>query len=129
MYSKKPHIIPTIIGGDIVSSLSNVADKIGLPLKNVHLPGHNFTGPFTELDKRLDENESPLLQFKPFNQIDNIALHHDLCYRDADNTGSKTREDCDKTMLEDLDKIKIKGFREKIVIVKPNFWLKHKLGL
>lgn len=31
-------------GGDIVSKASSIAKKIGIPLKNWHLPGHNFTG-------------------------------------------------------------------------------------
>jgi hypothetical protein len=31
-------------GGDIVSTISKVAKKIGIPLKNIHLPGHNYTG-------------------------------------------------------------------------------------
>ena len=32
------------IGGDVVSGIANVAEKIGIPLKNLHLPGHKFTG-------------------------------------------------------------------------------------
>jgi len=48
MYSQKPHIIslasPTYSGGDIVSTVSKLAKKIGVPLKNIHLPGHKFTG-------------------------------------------------------------------------------------
>jgi len=31
-------------GGDIVSSVSKLANKIGLPLKNWHLPGHKHKG-------------------------------------------------------------------------------------
>jgi hypothetical protein len=87
--------------------------------------------PFTELDKRLDENDNPLPQFKPFNQIDGIALTHDKCYRDADKSGTKTRKDCDKEMLNDLNNVKTRGIREKIdyAVVKPIIWLKHKLGL
>jgi len=64
MYSRKPHIIslasPTFSGGDIVSTVSKLAKKIGVPLKNLHLPGHKYTGPFTELDNRLDENDNLL---------------------------------------------------------------------
>jgi len=82
MYSRKPHILslvsPAYSGGNIVSTVSKIANKIGVPLKNIHLPGHKFTGAFTELDKRLDENDNPLLEFEPYNQIDKIALHHDI---------------------------------------------------
>lgn len=31
-------------GGDVVSSASKLAEKIGIPLKNWHLPKHNYTG-------------------------------------------------------------------------------------
>jgi transposase InsO family protein len=117
-------------GGDIVSTISKVAKKIGIPLKNIHLPGHNYTGPFTELHKRLDENDNPLPEFQPFNQIDRIAMHHDINYRKADK-GEGTRHEADKIMLNELDAIKTKGIREKLdyAIVKPIIWMKHKLGL
>lgn len=29
-----------------MSGISQVVDKIGIPLKNLYLPGHKFTGPF-----------------------------------------------------------------------------------
>jgi hypothetical protein len=62
--------------------------------------------------------------------IDNIAMHHNLCYRDAENEGI-TISDCDKKMLDDLKAIKTRGFREKVdyLLVKPVIWLKYKLGL
>jgi len=31
---------PTYSRGDIVSTVSKLAKKIGVPLKNVHMPGH-----------------------------------------------------------------------------------------
>jgi len=134
MYSRKPHIIslasPTYSGGDIVSTVSKLAKKIGVPLKNVHLPGHKFTGPFTELDKRLDENDNPLPRFEPYNQIDKIAMHHDINYRKADE-GIGTRHAADKIMLDELKALKTKSVREKLdyAVVKPIIGLKHKLGL
>lgn len=113
-------------GGDIVSSLANFSNRIGIPLKNWHLPGHMFTGPFTELEKRLDENDHPLPGYEPFNQIDEIAMKHDICYRDNDD-----RRECDKQMLERLNDVRTRGVREKIdyALVKPVIWLKYKLGL
>ena len=121
---------PLHSGGDIVSSLSKLANKVGIPLKNFHLPGHKFTGPFTELHKRLDENDNPLPGYEPYNQIDRIAMKHDINYRKADE-GIGTRHEADKIMLDDLKAVKTKGLREKIdyALVKPVIWLKHKLGL
>jgi len=134
MYSRKPHLIllasPTYSGGDIVSTVSKLAKKIWVPLKNIHLPGHKFTGPFTEFDKRLDKNDNPLPGFEPYNQIDKIAMHHDINYRKADERIG-TRHEADKIMLAELKALKTKGVREKIdyAVVKPIIWLKHKLGL
>lgn len=100
-------------GGDIVSKVSILAKKLGVPLKNLHLPGHKYTGPFTELDKRLDAHDQPLPGYQPYNQIDKIALHHDINYRKADE-GIGTRHEADKIMLDELKAVKTKGLREKI---------------
>ena len=118
-------------GGDIVSGASSLARKLGIPLKNWHLPGHKFTGPFTELEKRVDKGGNPLPGFEPYNQIDDIARQHDWCYKTADETESKTRRQCDKEMLDNLNAIKTKGIREKLdyTLVKPAIWLKYKLSL
>jgi len=108
-------------GGDIVSSASKFADKIGLPLKHWYLLGHKFTGPFTTLNERLDKNNNPLPGFEPFNQTDIIALHHDVCYKNADEIGDNTRHKCDKEMLNELDEVKTKNLRKKLdyLLVKP----------
>jgi len=118
-------------GGDIVSSASKFADKIGIPLKNWHLPNHKFTGPFTDLESRIYKDGNPLPGYEPYNQIDNIALHHDVCYKSADELGNKTRHQCDKEMLNELNTVKTKGLREKLdyLLVKSVIWVKHKLGL
>jgi len=118
-------------GGDIVSGASKLTDKIGIPLKNWHLRGHKYTGPFTTLESRIDKNNNPLPGYEPYNQIDNIALHHDVCYKNADEFGNKTRHQCDKEMLIELNEVKTSGLWEKLdyLLVKPVIWIKHKLGL
>jgi len=118
-------------GGDIVSSAFKLADKIGIPLKNWHLPCHNNTGPFSDLKTRLDKNTNPLPGYEPHNQIDIIALHHDVCYKNADEFSNKTRHQCDKEMLNELNEVKTKNLRETLnyLLVKPVIWIKHKLGL
>ena len=68
----------------------------------MHLPGHNFTGPGTKLYKRLNPDGTPKECSIPINRVDNTAYHHDLCYSKYDDT--KTRNDvCDKTMLGELN--------------------------
>ena len=46
----------------------------------MHLPGHNFTGPGTKLSKRLNEDGMPKAWSKPINRVDEAAYHHDVCY-------------------------------------------------
>ena len=45
----------------------------------MHLPGHNFTGPGTKLYKRLNSDATPKEWSMPINRVDNAAYHHDLC--------------------------------------------------
>ena len=70
-------------GGGFLNSLVNK-----LPFE-MHLPGHNFTGPGTKLNKRLNPDGMPKEWSMPINRVDNAAYHHDLCYSKHDDT--KTR--------------------------------------
>ncbi len=40
-----------------------------------HLPGHNFTGPGTRLEERLERGDEPV------NRVDELSLHHDIRYQ------------------------------------------------
>ena len=57
----------------------------------MHLPGHNFTGPGTKLYKRLNLDGAPKEWIIPIIRVDNAAYHHDLCYSKHDDT--KTRNE------------------------------------
>ena len=79
----------------------------------MHLPGHNFTGPGTKLNKRLNPNGTPKEWSMPINRVDNAAYHRDLCYSKDDDT--KTRNEvCDKTTLGELSGIFNPTLRERI---------------
>ena len=43
----------------------------------MHLPGHNFTGPGTKLNKRLNPDGTPKEWSIPINRVDNSAYHND----------------------------------------------------
>ena len=62
----------------IVSALSKGAKKLGINLKNWYLRKHKYTGPFTDLDTRLDANGNPKLGWEQYNKIDEIAMHNDF---------------------------------------------------
>ena len=79
-------------GGSIVNRFIN-----NLPFE-LHMVGqadtgkirrHNFTGPGTKLNKRLDSQGRPVPGSEPINDIDRGAYAHDLCY--LQNRDTKTR--------------------------------------
>ena len=63
---------------------------ISLPFE-MHMPGHNFTGPGTKLNKRLNEDMTPKAWSKPVNRVEKVAYHHDICY--VKNKDTKTRKE------------------------------------
>lgn len=81
--------------------VNNLINK--LPFE-MHMPGHNFLGPGTKLNKRLNPDGTPKSWSQPVDRDDAIAYEHDLCY--AKHRDTKTRNEiCDKEMLEALDAI------------------------
>ena len=82
-------------GGSLLNKAIN-----NLPFE-MHLPGHNFTGPGTNQGKRLNEDLTPKKWSKPINRVDQAAYHHDICY--LKNSDTKMRNEvCDKNMLKEL---------------------------
>ena len=103
--------------------------KLPKPKGGFTLPNHKFTGPYNPLDKQLDANDQPLPGQEPYNQIDSIAMKHDICYRDNDDKKGKLH--CDKQMLNSLSKTKAKNIRESFdkKLVQAAIGAKYKLGL
>ena len=83
--------------------------KLPRPKKGFVLPSHRYTGPYNPLEEQLDADDNPLPGQEPFNEVDRASLHHDICYRDGNS-----KRYCDDVMLNELDKIETKNFREKI---------------
>jgi hypothetical protein len=114
-FIKAPHE-----GGDLVDVLSNTFGEI-------HLPGHNFTGPGTKLDERLARGD------KPVNQIDALSKEHDIAYRDSKDKPDKKklRHKADKEMIRKLNELENLTIGEHIEkrIVKPVLKTKLFLGL
>lgn len=106
---------------------NTVVNKLPFEL---HLPGHNFTGPGTRLDRRLNPDGTPHAWSMPINRVDTAAYHHDLCY--AKHKDTKTRNEvCDKEMLNELDGILNPTLREKIdrALVRKIISSRVKFGL
>ena len=113
-------------GGSFLNSLVKE-----LPFE-MHLPGHNFTGPRTKLYKRLNSDGTPKEWSIPIYRVGNAAYHHDLCYSKHDDTKTRNKV-CDKTMLCELSEIVNPTLRkridksivEKLIKAKVNFGLGH----
>ena len=52
-----------------------------------HIPGHNFTGPGTQLKYRLERGDEPI------NKVDALSLHHDMRYEFYDSGFERFRAD------------------------------------
>ena len=104
----KTQFIKTQEGGSLLNKFIN-----NLPVE-MHLPGHNFTGPGTKLNKRLNPDLTPKEWSKPVNRVDKAAYHHDVCYLKNNDTATRNAV-CDKNMLKELEGIYNPTIREKMV--------------
>lgn len=110
--------------------INSIINKLPVEL---HLPGHNFAGPGTQLlwgKTRLNPDLTFKEWSKPIDQDDEIAYRHDVCF--LKNKDTKTRNEvCDKNMLKQLNEMKNPTFSEKAhrLIIKPIIWSKQKMGM
>ena len=94
-------------GGSILNKMIN-----NLPVE-MHLLGHNFTGPGTKLNKRLNADLTPKEWSKPINRIDKAAYHHDICYLKNNDTATRNNV-CDKNILQEMKDIYNPTLRERM---------------
>ena len=120
-------------GGDLVNSLNSVTSGIKLPWAKfpgeMHLAGHNFTGPGTNLNERLKPDLSPKDWSTPINRVDKAAYVHDLAY--AKHRDTANRNIADRIMINQLKSIPNPTLREQMerAIVMPILSTKEKFGL
>jgi len=117
-------------GGDVVNTLNAVTRRVKLPWTKfpgeMHLPGHNFTGPGTKLGNRLNADGTPKQWSKPVNRVDDAAYRHDLAY-----AGTADRNAADRKMIKELDNISNPTLSERIerAIVRPILKTKVNFGI
>jgi len=116
-------------GGDIVSSVISKI-PVELHLRSLNGKKYSFCGPNTNLNERLNSDDTPKEWSKPINKVDEVCLRHDLAYRDSD-LGKGTRHNADKNMIEELNNLRDLNINEKFAraVIKPIIYTKHKLGL
>ena len=103
----KTQFVKSSKGGSILNKMIN-----SLPVE-MHLPGHNFTGPGTKLNKRLNPDLTPKKWSKPINRVDKAAYNHDICYLKNNDTVTRNAV-CDKNMLKELKGIYNPTIRERM---------------
>ena len=109
--------------------IHKIIGKIPRPKKGFVLPSHKYTGPYNPLHEQLDANDQPIPGQEPYNAVDAISMHHDICYRDNDT--KKGKQKCDDYMLHELDWLKPKNLRERIdrKLVRKIIGTKKRLGM
>ena len=103
----KTQFIKAQKGGSLLNKFIN-----NLPVE-MQLPGHNFTGPGTKLNKRLNPDLTPKSWSKPINRVDKAAFNHDVCYLKDNDTATRNAV-CDKNMLKELKGIYNPTIKEKM---------------
>ena len=89
--------------------------KIPRPSKGFVVPGgYRYLGPYNPLQKQVlfnkDTGEIQKIHIPPKNQLDKIAMKHDICY----SVNPKNKNMCDKKMIEDIDAMENKNLMAKI---------------
>ena len=107
MCTTKTQFFKSSKGGSLLNKFIN-----NLPVE-MHLPGLNFTGPGTKLNKRLNPDLTPKKWSKPINRVDKAAYNHDICYLKNNDTTTRNAV-CDKNMLKELKGIYNPTIREKM---------------
>ena len=100
--AKKSQFIKPPTGGSF--DIHKFIGKLPRP-KSGFTPGnYKYMGPYNPLDKQLkyDPNTGKVQEWyvKPYNKVDEIAAHHDICYQMG-----KSKNECDQKMVNDLDNI------------------------
>ena len=91
------------------------------------MPGHNFTGPGTKLNKRLKVDGTPKSWSRPINHVDSAAYRHDLAYARHADTAERIVADKKK----ELDAIPNPTLKERMerAVVKPILKTKVNFGV
>lgn len=110
-------------GGDLVGW---VQDKLNPP--EMHVPGYQYCGPFTKLEKRLKRGDPGI------NRVDQACKKHDIAYSKTKDT--KQRHVADEELLNDINSIENPtnglyplGENQARVVIKPIIKAKKTFGL
>ena len=96
---------------------------------------YSYFGPGSRVDIRLDENDQPKIGEEPVSPTDQLALHDDIAYRDAEKLDPaialQMKHESDKKMIEKLDQVPTIGIIDKFAnfTAKKLLQLKLKLGM
>ena len=89
-------------GGNI--DIHEMIGKLPRPKAGWTPSKYKYMGAYNPLDKQLeyDKNTGEVTKWhvQPYNKVDEISAHHDICYDMGKNKG-----DCDKKMIKSLDEI------------------------
>ena len=93
---------------------------------------YSYLGPSTWLDIRLDENDKPKPGDEPVSPTDELALHHDIAYRDAERgpdpeSALQLKHNANRNMIDKLNQISTTGILDKFAKFTAKKLLQFKL--
>ena len=114
-------------GGNI--DIHKLIDKIPRP-KSGWTPGnYKYLGPYNPLDKQVDfdpdTGEIRQIHVEPKNELDRIAMNHDICY----SVNPQNKGDCDRDMVKSIDDMPYKDTNKMAMLTRTIINKKQQLGL
>jgi len=95
-----------------------------------HLLGHSFSGPFSRLDLRLNEDLTPKEWSMPINYLDEACYHHDIEYLKAGDDLDQKHE-ADARLIDKIKDYPPKSLKERLdkFIIMQAIKLKLRFGM
>ena len=116
-----------IKNGSGVLDIHKMIGKLPRPSKGFVAPGYRYLGPYNPLSQQVSYDKVTGQIYKinepPKDRLDEIALHHDICY----SINPQNKHMCDKKMIENIDEMENMNLMSNITRGIIN--TKQKLGL
>ena len=112
-----------------ILSKFNPFSTTGIP-GELHLLGHNFSGPGTKLNLRLNEDLSPKEWSMPINYLDEACYHHDIEYLKAGDD-LNLKHEADARLIDKIKDYQPKSLKERLdkFIIMQAIKLKLRFGM
>ena len=114
-------------GGNI--DIHKLIGKLPRPRKGWVPVGYSFLGPYNDLKSQVEFDETTgeirKIHTQPKNELDKIAMKHDICY----SVNPENKGDCDRDMVKSIDEMPYKDMNKMAMVTRTIINKKQQLGL